>query len=142
MPLVFIRHIGANLAYVQALDAVDPGFGVGGGVDPGYGHPAWGGHPDQGLPGMGGYPSHGLPGSPGHPDNRPPASAPPAIAAGQTLVLVRDPVGVWHYATIDASTPPPKPVPVPPPLYPSTGPIPGQPPLPGQPLPPTAAPKA
>jgi hypothetical protein len=43
--------------------------------------------------------------------------------------MVRDPEGVWHYATVDSSTPPPKPVPVPPPTTPDNT------------LPPTAAPK-
>lgn len=131
MPLVFIRHIGANLAYVQALDAVDPGFGQGGGVDPGYGIPDWAaGHPGNRPPGTGvNYPSQGLPGSPGHPDARPPSGPPPQVGPGEVLVLVRDPAGVWHYASLPSGSPPPKPVPVPPPL------------VPGMPLPPTAAPK-
>jgi hypothetical protein len=51
---------------LQEIGAVDPGFGVGGGVDPGYGKPIF--HP--------GHPDHGLPSAPGHPSNRPPGSYP------------------------------------------------------------------
>lgn len=141
MPLVLFRQVAPGIAFVHSLEGpVDPGFGLGGGsIDntlPGGGFDhIWGGvggrpnRPDQGLPGSG-YPSNGLPGSPGHPDNRPPATKPPVVAPGMTLVMVRDPVGVWHYATVDASTPPPKPVPVPPPNTIDNT------------LPPTAAPKA
>ena len=143
MPVVFIRHIGANLAYIQSLDAVDPGFGggIGAGGDPGYGIPDWGGHPGNRPPGSwAGRPDNTLPGGPGHPDTRPPGH-PPVVAAGQTLVLVRDPEGIWHYATMDNSTPPPRPVPVPPPDHISNRP-PGsgvEHPS-GQPVPPTATP--
>jgi hypothetical protein len=123
--LAYMHQLGGGFVYIAPVSAIDPGFGGGrpGGVDPGFGlpgliHPSQPifhpGHPDHGLPSSPGHPSAGLPGSPGHPDNRPPMQ-PPVVAAGVTLVLVRDPVGVWHYATLDAGTPPPKPVPVPPP---------------------------
>lgn len=140
MPMVFIRHVGANLAFIHPIEGpVDPGFGLGGrpggGVDPGWGIEE-GGRPGQ-LPSGGwpGHPSQGLP--------RPPR--PPHVAPGQTLILVRDPVGVWHYRTIDASTPPPKPLPPGTPGAPDQGLPPGT-PLPeapdqGLPQPPTAAPK-
>jgi len=143
MPIYFVRALGNGLAFIAPIEGpVDPGFG-GGGPD----H-IWGGvggrpdRPDQGLPG-GGYPSHGLPGSPGHPDNRPPATNPPRpTEPGATLVLVRDPEGVWHYATIAPGSPPPRPVPVPPPDHIANRPPgSGAPPTAGTPLPPTAAPK-
>jgi hypothetical protein len=73
--LAAVHMLANGLAYIQPLDATDPGYGGGGfvPVDPGYG----GGHPfperpDQGLPGYG-RPDQGLPGY-GHPGNRPPGS--------------------------------------------------------------------
>lgn len=145
MPVIFIRHIGANLAYVEPVGAVDPGFGHGGGgVDPDYGMPAWL-RPGHDLPG-GGHISNRPPGSGGGgiPGNELPPGPPPVVAPGLTLVLVRDPVGVWHYATIDASTPPPKPVP-PGDLDPghpaNKPPGSGAPPTAGTPLPPSPQPK-
>jgi len=134
MPLCLVRSLGNGLAFIHPLEGE-------GGVDPGYGHPIFGrpdqglpggrpDRPDQGLPGSGNYPSNGLPGAPGHPDNRPPATRPPTAGPGETLVLVRDAAGVWHYATLPSGSPPPKPVPVPPPTQPDNT------------LPPTAAPKA
>ena len=161
MPMAKITPVGeAGLYHVHFLDATDPG----------YGRPGGGGHPDHGLPGdrpphVGGgpifhpgHPDHGLPSNPAHPGNRPPGSGhpvfpdntlpstpPPHVPAGVTLVLVRDPTGVWHYATLDANTPPPKPVPPGSIDHPSGQPIPPPgstpPPTAGTPLPPTAAPK-
>ena len=55
-----------------------------------------------------------------HPGNRPPGAASPTtgcragrrrVPAGTTLVLVRDPAGVWHYATLDANRRRRKPLP-------------------------------
>jgi hypothetical protein len=129
-----IHKVGdGNLYHVHFLQPTDPGFGQGGG------------HPDQGLPGHG-HPDQGLPGSGGHPGNRPPGSGhpafpdhtlpggpPPHVPPGTTLILVRDPAGVWHYAAIQPGQP------VPPPL-PDQG-LPTPPTRPGQPLPPTPAPK-
>jgi hypothetical protein len=147
MPVVFIRHIGSNLAYIAPLEGpVDPGWGQGGmpGIDNTL--PGQGGHPW--LPGhVGGpRPDAGLPGSPGHPDNRPPSGPPPQVGPGEVLVLVRDQAGVWHYASLPSGSPPPRPVPVPPghisgqPIPPPPGTT--TPPVtPGTPLPPTAAPK-
>lgn len=125
MPVVFFRHIGANLAYIHSVEGVDPGFGVGGGVDPGYGHPDWSGNrPDNSLPGGGhisnrppgsfpGYPGHALPGSPGSPGNELPSNPPPQVAAGLTLILIRKD-GKWKYAALDPSmTPEPLPEPTP-----------------------------
>lgn len=136
MPMIFIRHVGANLAYVEPLGPVDPGFGnVGGGVDPGFGHPIFG-RPGHDLPG-GGHIDNSLPGGAGHPDNRPP-SQPPMLNPGEVLVLVRAADGKWHYASLAPGSPPPRPVPVPPPdhisgrppgvppVYPSGGPVPPQ----------------
>lgn len=126
--LCYIRSMGKNLAYIEPLEGgVDPGFGVGDADRPDQGLPGGGfPHPGNRPPGSGAHP-----GNPAFPDNSLPSSPPPTVAPGQTLVLVRDPVGVWHYATIDASTPPPKPVPVPPPTHPDQG----LPPHPAQPLP-------
>jgi hypothetical protein len=167
MPVVFIRHIGQNFAFIHAIEGiVDPGFGGGGGVDPGYGRPEIGwGHPDQGLPGgrpghvsppiyHPGHPDHGLPsaparpdnslpGSPGHPDARPP-SQPPTVAPGATLVLVRDQMGIWHYHELAPGSAPPKPVPVPPlpPGYVSGQPVPPPPTAGTPPVTPAPAPTA
>jgi hypothetical protein len=146
MKLVHINKVGTSgdLYVVREFHApVDPDYGVGGGNRPDQGLPGSGGRPDNTLPGMGGRPDQGLPGSgnrpdnslpggPGHPDNRPP-SRPPTVGPGQTLILVRDPEGVWHYATTDNSSPPPRPVPVPPPTNPPTV---------DNTLPPTGEPKA
>jgi hypothetical protein len=101
-------------------------------VSPPIYHP---GHPDHGLPSTPPGVDNTLPGAPGHPDQRPP-SRPPTVSPGNTLVLVRDAAGVWHYHEIPASSPPPRPVPVPPPIA-------TQPPMHGQlpSGPPTATPK-
>jgi hypothetical protein len=150
MPMIFIRHVGANLAYVEPLGAVDPGFGVGGGgVDPGYDHPIFGPYPGHGLPG-GGHISNRPPMNPNFPDNSLPAGPPVGMHPGEVVVLVRDPEGVWHYHALAPSSPPPRPLPEPPPAH---GPLPpggiphpgGGPVTPpvypsGQPLPPTAQP--
>lgn len=140
--LYYVQSVGPNLVMLSP---------VGGGY-PDQGLPGFPGRPDQSLPWQPGHPSTGLPGgghidnslpgAPGHPDNRPPGSAPPVVAPNLTLVLVRDQAGVWHYATVDNSSPPPKPVPVPPPGHASGQPVPVPPGgVAGQPLPPTAAPK-
>jgi hypothetical protein len=117
MPIVFIRHIGSNLAFIAPIEGpVDPGWGGGwSGERPDNTLPGGGAHPW--LPGhLGGpRPDQSLPGSPGHPDNRPPSGPPPQVGPGEVLVLVRDQAGVWHYASLPSGTPPPKPVPVPPP---------------------------
>ena len=111
MPVVFHPAHRCQSRIHRSLEGpVDPGFGggIGAGGDPGYGIPDWGGHPGNRPPGSwGGRPDNSLPGGPGHPDNRPPAH-PPVVAPGQTLVLVRDPEGIWHYATTDNSSPPPQ----------------------------------
>ena len=144
--LVYIKQVGPNLAMIEPLGAVDPGFGVpGGGGDPGYGHPIFGGHPDQGLPGgrpphVGGRP----PGSgSGIPDQSLPPVPPPTLLPGYTLVMVRTADGKWHYATVAPGSPPPRPLPepIPPGGAPDQG-LPPQPVAPDQGLPPTAAPKA
>jgi hypothetical protein len=148
MPVFFVRSIGANLALIEPVGAVDPGFGGGWGggmVDPGYGIGA-GLRPGHDLPGGGAHPwfpghvggprpDHGLPGSPGHPDNRPPSGPPVQVGPGEVLVMIRDQAGVWHYAALAPGTVPPKPVP------PASGS--GNHPS-GQPVPPpgTAVPKA
>jgi len=118
--LVYIDKIGMTGNVYAVRDFTPP-------VDPGYGIPGIGGHPDNTLPGSG-HIDNTLPGGPGHPDNRPPGK-PPTINPGETLVLYRDPEGVWHYATLPSGSPPPKPVPVPPPTTPDNT------------LPPTATPK-
>ncbi len=155
MPMAKITPAGeSGLYHVHFLDGrTDPGFGTGGLPHPDQGlpgrpphvgggpiyHP---GHPDHGLP-SGGHIDNSLPGGPNHPDNRPPSGPPPQVGPGEVLVLVRDQAGVWHYASLPAGSPPPKPVPVPPPLHPGNRPPgSGAPPVAGQPLPPTAAPKA
>ncbi len=147
--LVYIKHVGKNLAYVMPLDAVDPGFGVpglGGGVDPDYGIDT-GHHPDHGLPG--GRPPHvgnRPPGSGGGgiPDNSLPSTPPPTLLPGYTLVLLRGPDGKWKYATLAPGSAPPKPIPEP--IPPGGAPDQGLPPqsggAPSQPIQPTPAPKA
>jgi hypothetical protein len=121
MPDAKLVHVtkvegGGDLYLLRPFHATDPGFGVGGG----------GGRPDQGLPGHGGHPGNRPPGSghPAFPDNSLPSGRPPVVAAGETLILVRDPEGIWHYASLDASTPPPKPLPTPPPDYATGQPVP------------------
>src|SRR4249919_138841 len=146
MPMAHVRKIGGenDLYHIAWLDQrTDPGYGHGGGFHPDQGLPGHG-HPDQGLPG-GGHISNTLPGG-GHISNRPPGSRPnfpdhtlpegppPHVGTGTTLIMVRDPQGVWHYAAIQPGQP------VPPPIIDNTLPG-GPPPLPGQPLPPTAQPK-
>jgi hypothetical protein len=119
MKLVHINSVGGDLYVVREHHAaVDPGYGMG-----------VGGHPDQGLPGQG-HIDNSLPGGAGHPDNRPPGNPPAVTEPGAVLVLMRDPMGVWHYATIAPGSPPPRPVPVPPPAV-----GPGNPNLPNQGLP-------
>jgi hypothetical protein len=135
MPVVFIRHIGANLAFIEPVGAVDPGFGGGWtGEHPGHDLP-WGpGHPGNRPPGsFPGRIDNTLPGAPGHPDARPPAQ-PPQVAPGSTLVLVRDAMGIWHYAELAPGSAPPKPVPVPPTPTPPPGTV-------SPPIAPTPAPK-
>jgi len=153
MPTATIRPLGeSGLYHIHFLDAVDPGFGHGGAPHPDHGLPGSGAHPGNRPPGSGAHPGNRPPGSGGGiPDNELPSEPPPHVPAGTTLVLVRDPAGVWHYATLDANTPPPKPLPPgsiehpgnrPPgsgaPPHPGGGPVP---PTAGTPLPPTAAPK-
>jgi hypothetical protein len=76
-----------------------------------------------------------LPGNPVFPNNTLPSGPPTTINPGETLVLVRDPEGVWHYAAIAPGSPPPRPVPPGPPVhisnrppgsgnYPTGGPVP------------------
>jgi hypothetical protein len=103
-----------NVYHLHVLDAVDPGYGHGGGgVDPGYGRPDWGsGRPDQGLPGerpphVGGRPPH----NPAFPDNSLPTRPPAQVPDGTVVVLVKDPAGVWHYASLPPGTPAPTPLP-------------------------------
>jgi hypothetical protein len=101
--LARIHNLGGNLAFIQPVNPMDPGFGAGAGpVDPGYGH---GVHP---------HPGHELPHLPGIPDHSLPTTPPPHVAAGMVVVLARDPMGVWHWATIPTSVTP-LPLPVPPP---------------------------
>jgi hypothetical protein len=108
-----IHPVGeAGLYHIHFLD---------GRVDPGYGRPG-GGHPDNSLPGHG-HPDNSLPGY-GHPGNRPPGSGrpnfpdnslpsgpPPHVPDGTVVVLVKDPAGVWHYASLPPGTPAPTPLP-------------------------------
>ena len=148
MPIARITQMGeSGLYHVHFLDGrTDPGFGVGGLPHPDHGlpggmpHPGGGpifhpGHPDHGLPSQPGHPGNRPPGSghPGFPDNTLPPGPPPHLPAGTTLILVRDPAGVWHYAAIQPGQP------VPPPLPDQA--LPTPPAVPGQPLPPTPAPK-
>lgn len=108
MKLVHLDRVGTkgNLYVVREFHApVDPGYGGGIGANPVF--------PDNSLP------------------NGPPTT----INQGETLVLVRDPEGVWHYAALAPGSPPPRPVPPGPPPhvsnrppgsgeYPSGGPVP------------------
>ena len=103
MPVVFIKSIGANLAYIQPVE---------GPVDPGWGGGWTGEHPGHELPGSGAHPW--FPGHIGGPrPDRGPAGLtrssrqPPAersAAAGRSgrsvWCCVRDQAGVWHYATL------------------------------------------
>jgi len=130
MPMAHIRKVGGehDLYHVHFLDphATDPGYGQGrpgGRPDqglPGYGHPD---HdlpgrpvrPDQGLPGSGGRPDNSLPGQGGRPvipSNELPATPPPSVAPGQTLIMVRRD-GKWAWAAIPAGQPVPTPLPTP-----------------------------
>ncbi len=162
--LVYIKHVGKNLAYVIPIDAVDPGFGVGlpgggGGVDPDWGVDG-GEHPGHELPGGGrpphisnrppgsypGRPGHlpARPGSPGSPGNELPEVPPPTLLPGYTLVMVRGPGGTWKYAAVKPGVAPPivLPEPIPPGGAPDQG-LPPQPPQPDQGGPsPTPSPKA
>lgn len=152
MPMAKITPAGeSGLYHVHWLDGrTDPGFGAGGLPHPDHGLPGGTPHPGGGPIYHPGHPDHGLPSHPAHPGNRPPGSGgggipdnslpstpPPHVPPGTTLVLVRDPAGVWHYATLPAGTPAPTPVPP----TPDQGLPGGPPPVAGQPLPPTAAPK-
>lgn len=169
MPMATIHKVGSGeLYHIHFLDQrTDPGFGVGGGADPGFGQ----GHPrpdrpDAGLPGSGAHPGNRPPGSGGGgiPDNELPDSPPPQLAPGWTLVLVRGPQGKWQYAAMAPGSPPPRPLPpssgrpdntlpgqgqpphvggiVPPGTeHPGGGPMPTPPPTAGTPLPPTAQPR-
>jgi hypothetical protein len=101
--LVYIHQLGGNFAMITPVSNVDPGFGVGGMP-----------HPGHGLPGSGAHPGHDLPHLPGIPDNSLPTTPPPHVPVGMTVVLVRDPMGVWHWATIPSNVTP-SPLPVPPP---------------------------
>jgi hypothetical protein len=115
MPVVTLRPLGeSGLYHMHVLEGgVDPGFGrPGGGVDPGYGRPTWPNRPDQGLPGerpphVGGRPPH----NPAFPDNSLPSGPPPHVPDGTVIVLVKDPAGVWHYASLPPGTPAPTPLP-------------------------------
>ena len=79
----------AMFAFVIPLDGTP--------VDPGYGRPAWGGHPDQGLPGYG-HPDQGLPGY-GHPDQGLPGYGHPGqglpIAPVRPSTPIALPPGTW-----------------------------------------------
>lgn len=123
MPIATIRAIGDGLYHIHVLEGrTDPGYGQGGGFRPDNELPG-GGHISNRPPGSWeGRPDNSLPNHPHFPNNSLPSGPPPHVPAGATLVLVRDPAGVWHYAAIQPGQPVP-------------------PPLPGQPLPPTAAPK-
>jgi hypothetical protein len=103
--LVYVQQLGGNFAFITPVSSVDPGFGMPGG----------GGRPDNSLPWAPVRPGHDLPHLPGVPDNTLPTTPPPHVPSGATLVLVRDPAGVWHYAAIEAGHPLPTPLPVPPP---------------------------
>src|SRR6478736_8969974 len=97
--LAAVHMLANGLAYIQPLDAVDPGFGGGGfvPVDPGYGQGHPGGRPDNELPGQGGHPwwggrpdrpDAGLPGH-GHPGNALP------IAPVRPSPPITLPPGMW-----------------------------------------------
>jgi hypothetical protein len=118
MPMATITKVSGerNLYHIHILDphAGHPDHGLPGSeVDPGFG---------AGRPGID-HPANRPPGSgrPNFPDNSLPSGPPPHVAAGATLVLVRDPAGVWHYATLPAGTPPPV---VAPPIAPTPAPKP------------------
>jgi len=100
--LVYIHQLGGNFATITPVSSVDPGFGMGPPL-----------HPSQGLP-VHGHPDQGLPHLPGIPGNSLPTTPPPHVPVGMTVVLVRDPLGVWHWATIPSNVTP-SPLPVPPP---------------------------
>jgi hypothetical protein len=112
--LARIHYLGGSLVFIQPVNPMDPGFGVGiGGGHPDQGLPGYG-HPDQGLPGYG-HPDQSLPGSGLRPSQLPSFPAPPHVQPGATLVMVRDPMGVWHWAVIPPGQPTPTPLPTPPP---------------------------
>jgi len=128
MPMAHIRKVGGenDLYHVHFLDphATDPGYGQG---RPGE-------RPDNSLPGgRPDRPDNSLPGSGARPDNRPPGSQPgidntlpggrpvipsnelpptppPAVAPGQTLIMVRRD-GKWSWAALPQGTPVPNPLP-------------------------------
>lgn len=116
--LVHINPVGVDNLYVitpfraAGIDNTLPG----GGGRPDQGLPGQGGHPDQGLPGMGGRPDQGLPGGrPAFPDNSLPSGPPAHVPDGTVVVMIKDPAGVWHYATLPPGTPAPTPLPEVPP---------------------------
>jgi hypothetical protein len=113
--LAYITPVGEHGLYQihEVHGRTDPGYGHGGGLHPSQGLPGHG-HPDQGLPGMGGHPDNALPGSGLRPSQLP-SYPPPHVQQGATLVMVRDPAGVWHFAAIPPGQPAPMPLPVPPP---------------------------
>jgi hypothetical protein len=109
---------------------VDPGYGIETHPHPDHGLPGGGGHPGNALPpSWAGYPTTGpvFPGKPvdpgfgippgavwwpvdpgfGRPVRPPhvgggpvPPGPPPTVKPGETLVLVRDASGAWHYAAL------------------------------------------
>jgi hypothetical protein len=101
--LAYLHQLGGNIVMIHPISGVDPGYGIPGGMP----------HPGTGLPGMP-HPGHGLPHLPGIPDNSLPTTPPPHPPSNTILVLARDPAGVWHWATVPATTVP-TPLPVPPP---------------------------
>lgn len=130
MKLVHVSHVSGDLYALREFHAP---------VDPGY---------DTGVfPHPGGGPAH----NPVFPNNTLPAGPPTQIGPGETLVLIRDPEGVWHYAALAPASPPPRPVPPGPPVHiggmppgtnlPSNA-LPGMPPnMATNPIAPGAAPK-
>ena len=101
--LAYFKVVGPGLVFLHPFGAVDPGFGVPGfgPVDPGFG---------VGLPPhVGGGPAR----PPHFPDHSLPPGPPPHVPNGTVVVLVRDPAGVWHYATMPEAAAP-KPIPMPP----------------------------
>lgn len=83
MKLVHINKVGAtgDLYVVREFSATDPGYGG------------------------------GIPANPAFPSNTLPSGPPPHLPLGHTLVLVRDPAGVWHYAAIEPGQMVPPPIP-------------------------------
>ena len=90
--LVHVSHVSGDLYVLRPFHATDPGYGQGG------------------VP----HPGHELPGGhPAFPDNSLPSHPPPHVPEGTVVVLVKDPAGVWHYASLPPGTPVPTPLPEP-----------------------------